>query len=263
MMSMSIAPITTSVLLAGACYGGVKALTYLCTRPSSADRRIGTIFTKIRESCAEIKESIVRMLGERRWEIWSHVIADNAWISTLMLSLVILGTPEGIGKITTTVATVGEAIRTALSITYIVSLAMTIAMTIYLSRAIIAVYLPGITERIAAFVAPRGFYNSSVQNGDFLSLRRISQILRDDSVLNARICPITHAPILHPVGDPNGVTVYERRAIEDWIRRHGEQARSPVTNEPLQFRHLQDLPELQATIYDRLCCPEVLSRGVT
>ena len=84
------------------------------------------------------------------------------------------------------------------------------------------------------------------------SLRELPEIpppLREDRVLRQYICPISQEPIRHPVGDPNGRTVYEERSIRRWLEGHHT---SPVTRLPLTYRDLVPMPSLQALIDSRL-----------
>src|SRR3990167_3305995 len=52
---------------------------------------------------------------------------------------------------------------------------------------------------------------------DLNRLNAIPLILHDDPVFRENICPINQTPIRDPVRDPNGITVYERSAIYNWL----------------------------------------------
>lgn len=92
---------------------------------------------------------------------------------------------------------------------------------------------------------------------DVLALSFIPEALHEDPVFEAHVCPITLAPIRHPVGDPNGITIYERDAILNVIALQG---RSPITRLPLHVQDLVPQPELQLEIDNRLRFHEVLIR---
>ncbi len=84
---------------------------------------------------------------------------------------------------------------------------------------------------------------------DLLRYHLIPDDFHEDVVFSKYICPITHAPIRHPVRDPNGTTLYERAAIEEAIQRTH---RSPITRWPLEKTQLQQVPVLKAAINQRL-----------
>lgn len=85
-----------------------------------------------------------------------------------------------------------------------------------------------------------------------LSLRDLAIIpsaLHQDELFKQFICPITNLPIRHPVGDPNGRTVYERSAILAWLMVRSV---SPVTGKSLTPADLQERPALELMINRRL-----------
>ena len=88
---------------------------------------------------------------------------------------------------------------------------------------------------------------------DFANLMALDTIpgpLENDAVFRRYICPITLRPIRHPVRDPNGITLYERSAIEAYL---GDDVRpSPVTRRPMSRRDLREAPGIQAVIDTRL-----------
>lgn len=84
---------------------------------------------------------------------------------------------------------------------------------------------------------------------DLLARKTIPEDLHDDVVFKRYICPITQAPIRFPVGDPNGVTLYEKEAITQALRRNPI---SPVTRLPLAVHQLVEKPALQNLINNRL-----------
>ena len=77
----------------------------------------------------------------------------------------------------------------------------------------------------------------------------IPETFQNDIILRQFTCLITRRPILHPIGDPNGRTYYERRAIIQWLKTSSE---SPVTRQPLQVEQLVETPALAALIAARL-----------
>jgi hypothetical protein len=80
-------------------------------------------------------------------------------------------------------------------------------------------------------------------------LATIPEALHDDPVFNRYTCAITHAPCRFPVGDPNGITLYERAAIQTWLNNF---PRSPMTQQPLRAHQLVPKPAIQALIDHRL-----------
>ena len=85
---------------------------------------------------------------------------------------------------------------------------------------------------------------------NLMALESIPPPLQNDAVFQRYICPITQLPIRHPVRDPNGITLYERRAIEAYL---GEGVRpSPITRRNMSRHDLQDASGIQAIIDARL-----------
>lgn len=73
--------------------------------------------------------------------------------------------------------------------------------------------------------------------------------LHSDVFFSRFVCPITRAPIRHPVADPDGTTLYEREAI---VRRIQLKHASSITRTALAINQLIPRPALQAAIDDRL-----------
>ena len=84
---------------------------------------------------------------------------------------------------------------------------------------------------------------------NLVNLGIIPAPLHEDIVFRRYVCPITLLPIRHPVGDPNGHTLYERGAILQWLQLHHF---SPITHLPLTPAMLIPKPGLQALIDNRL-----------
>ncbi len=77
----------------------------------------------------------------------------------------------------------------------------------------------------------------------------IPEELDEDEFFNQHVCPITLSPIRHPLRDPLTDTIYEARAIIEWVRTHGT---SPLSRRQLRVADLQPMPELQAEIDEML-----------
>jgi hypothetical protein len=86
-------------------------------------------------------------------------------------------------------------------------------------------------------------------NLDFLAFDSIPIPLHEDVVFKRFICPITNEPVRDPVKDPNGITIYERRAIYQWIAVNPV---SPMTRAPLTRQLLIEVPAVKALIDHRL-----------
>lgn len=94
------------------------------------------------------------------------------------------------------------------------------------------------------------------QEHDPLDLLRwpcIPEALQNDPVLKRYICPISLSPIRYPVGDPNGVTIYDFPNIVQALRVNPV---SPVTRRPLHVEQLIPKPALLALINSRLLAYE-------
>ncbi len=84
---------------------------------------------------------------------------------------------------------------------------------------------------------------------DLLSLPYIPTSLHEDPIFKQHICPITKAPIRHPVLEPNTNNYYEKDDIE---RALASDPRSPITRLPLRKEDLIPQEELQHIIDERL-----------
>ena len=67
--------------LVGACYAIPKLLTYLCTRPDN----FSAPFSQLRGRVASLQENVRDVAGERVWFAATDIVADNAWISALVV----------------------------------------------------------------------------------------------------------------------------------------------------------------------------------
>ena len=77
----------------------------------------------------------------------------------------------------------------------------------------------------------------------------VSMLFADDEVLGRYKCPLARVLIRHPVIDPSSGILYEREAIETWIRMFH---RSPTTSAPLEKESLKIASEAQEAIDGRL-----------
>ena len=67
-----------------------KAISALCDRPAhSTDRLVD----RLREKMAIFRDNLRTLLGDRTWFVLTEVVADNAWISFLVLSYLTHGAP--------------------------------------------------------------------------------------------------------------------------------------------------------------------------
>lgn len=67
----------------GACYAIPKLLTYLCTRPDDPSAPLSSL----RGRMATLQEEVRDVMGEKAWFTATDVVADNAWISAIVISL--------------------------------------------------------------------------------------------------------------------------------------------------------------------------------
>lgn len=77
----------------------------------------------------------------------------------------------------------------------------------------------------------------------------VPKALMDDEDLIRYECAITLRLPEDPVRDPNGTTIYERRAIKEWIQKHGT---SPVTRRPLSEEQLLEAPDVRVIVNELL-----------
>lgn len=108
---------------------------------------------------------------------------------------------------------------------------------------------PAVDENVAKPLSGSTPLPQQIDSFDFLKLSCIPDALHDDIVFKRYVCPITNCPIRFPVGDPNGVHVYEMNAI---LREIEIRQRSPMTKISLTQEQLIPKPHLQALIDDRL-----------
>jgi len=92
---------------------------------------------------------------------------------------------------------------------------------------------------------------------NLLALDFIPQALHHDPILSRHICPITNHPIRFIVGDPDGITFYERSEI---MRIINEDGISPATRQPLIASQLVTRADLQQQIDSRLAFHERQNR---
>ena len=85
---------------------------------------------------------------------------------------------------------------------------------------------------------------------NLLSLSYIPEALHNDRTFKKFICPITHAPIRHPLKSPHDVgRLYEASSIRKWLSRNNV---CPLTMQPLSVEELIEVPVLQRIIDERL-----------
>jgi len=249
---------TTSTLASGACYIMTTSASYLCTRPT-VERRVAGIFNKIRHVLADVKDFTVNMLGHHFSAFLSDVVINNMWISVFAITMIFCNLPGVVDAETILLVTVGS---------------IYIAAAGWMLRITIATFLPEAASIIAGWIAPNNFdrpqrgrdvipiyINIGGQNQpaqpvandinpfQLRALPAIPEELHEDPVFRKYICTITMLPTRHPVGDPNGRALYDRSAIERWIREHHN---SPITRHPLTRDQLVPKPRIQAFIDDRL-----------
>ena len=92
--------------------------------------------------------------------------------------------------------------------------------------------------------------NDRIDWTNLVALDVIPDPLAEDEIFQRYICPITLRAIRHPVLDPNGVTLYERSAIEGYLR--GERKPSPITHQMMSREDLGEAGDIQAIIDARL-----------
>lgn len=254
--------VARSLLAGGACYAFTEGCRYLCTRPT-VDLRVADLFDRMRITLAEIRNYLAHEVGEIIWSLASMVVFENAWVSTFVISYLYMSQQF---IFTGTVLQLA-----ALSLWSVI-----IAMYSCIFRVMIAEFLPSLALWIAEIAAPQQYpvdagqvvryvpqpQSSQERSGQVADLTPYSltrcnisdlpdipEELHQDPLLSHYICPITCAPIRDPVRDPNGRTLYERRAIYSWLR---EKLTSPITRAPLFRSDLQELPRLKEFIEDRL-----------
>jgi hypothetical protein len=136
---LALTPVTTSIILGGACYVTTKACRYLCTRPN-LDGRVASVFDKVRIRCADFQKSLAQCIGEQLWDAFSDIVFDNAWITLLVftnLFLPLFRSPNA--------DTIILAVYAATAGSY----------GFWTIRLLISNCLPTIATSIAAFVAPQ------------------------------------------------------------------------------------------------------------
>ena len=239
-----------------------KGLTYLCTQIEQPISRID----QIRCRCFAIQQTVQRALGPRTWLFLTDLLADNAWISVLVLSA------AAKGKILAII--LQQPLNAVLLFVYSASAAM-------MMRHVMARRFPALIPLIGLRgMAPQvnleqlamqqrellrpcyqyllqflenhldRFPRTAEGNWNFRDFTEIPDPLRDDQVLSYFTCRLTMLPILHPVmiaGQQN--VYYERSAIEAWIQ--SAQA-FPVTEQPLSRDQVIEVPAVQAVIDHRL-----------
>lgn len=87
-----LSSVVTSAVLSGAYYTTFKLCSNLCERPIMNDGRIPTIFEQFRAKCADLRDCIAGLVGERNWNRCTTLLAD-AWIIIFAVAMLILNSP--------------------------------------------------------------------------------------------------------------------------------------------------------------------------
>jgi len=250
-----IVPLSASVITSSLCYLTQKGMSYLSTPVEPLEERVATVFERIRNTCANIKEMFAHLLGQRIWKLVSEVIFDNAWVSTFVVTLLLM--------ITSSPMTFALFCETA-------TIFLVVSFLSWLVRLGISNYLPDIGFFIACFLhpefstlTPRDLYvqlarrlmqeavNGPVatdQRLDLITLMDIPEELRSDPLLSQHICPITRLPIRFPVRDTVGGCLYNSPAAFA-LADHPPQGLSQIQFNRDQLVRLQSL---QGIIENRL-----------
>lgn len=115
--------------------------------------------------------------------------------------------------------------------------------------ALVNAYTTDLYTRLRDVLHPAAAPVDDDEELNLTTLNFIPTPLHGDAVFRKYICLITTMPIRHVVCDPNGVTLYERSAIRNWLRRNKT---SPATRAPLRENQLLARPAVQAEIDNRL-----------
>jgi hypothetical protein len=83
--------------------------------------------------------------------------------------------------------------------------------------------------------------------------QKLSEAINNDEL----ICPITREPVRHPVVTPYTDHVYEKEALEKWVREKGT---DPMTRQPLRVEQLQTSMSAMGAM--QRICKEIVDRKV-
>lgn len=261
-MSM-LTPATTALLASSACYAFTRGCEYLCMRPN-IEGRVASVFESVQLACAATRDFLAqRVLGQWLWSVLSDIVFKNAWISTYVVVLLMF--PSFSAAFTATEMTlfiyvfvytagIASVVRSALE-----SVGEELAKWVYPFPGRTQIEIESfedVLRYLASFVVGRNDTPSSPFRLQALSF--IPEELYDDPVFSQYTCLINQTPARHPVFDPNRHTLYDREAIETWIRLRGS---SPATRAPLSSAELLPNHEIQEAINRRLALYETHIRA--
>lgn len=244
-MSM-LTPTTTALLASSACYAFTRGCEYLCRRPS-IEGRVASLFERVQLACVDTRDFLIEnVLGQSVWSIFSDIVIKNAWISTYVVVLLMFPSFSA-------AFTIGDMLLLLYTFVYMACIASLIRGALENIGEELAKWVypfPGrgqveihtfedVFRYLASFIVGRN--DTPPSPFDLQALRFIPEELHEDPVFRQYICLINLAPARHPVLDPNRRALYDRAAVETWLRLRGT---SPATRASLSPGEL--LPNLHA-----------------
>lgn len=130
-----------TVAISAGTYFTNKFLNYWCTAPAEISSNPG-IVERVQYQGDEISLWFENKLGTRTWSIISDVIVDNAWISMLVLGIILNG-PYQIPMNQLTKAVV------------VVAAGITFCLVSWATRAVLALITPHASELFVNVISPR------------------------------------------------------------------------------------------------------------
>lgn len=83
-----MALVTKAVASSAVAYGLPKLMSYLCARPDPLSQ---AKLDRLRNRLAFLQEVTREVLGQKTWFVLTEVVADNAWLSLLVLNYLASG----------------------------------------------------------------------------------------------------------------------------------------------------------------------------
>lgn len=133
--------IELTVAISAGTYFTNKFLNYWCTPPAELSGNPG-MFETFQYQGDEISLWFENKLGTRAWSIISDVIVDNAWISTLVLGIILETSPQ-------------LPINPLTKALVLVSAGITFCLIAWATRAVLALITPHAAELFVNVISPR------------------------------------------------------------------------------------------------------------
>ena len=253
-----------NVLAIGTIYAAPRIIAHLYREPR--EEEANDRFYRIRMQISRVLHSTESLIGKHNVRVGKEFVADNAWISYFVVSVLFGINPASVGAMGL-VATGSMWIWIARAgLSHVSPLAASyIAPSNHIRRSFEVILQRDAVRRAETARQQEAARQSEIarqqeaarQREDALygePTRRLEALVLSESeeskdpILNRFQCTINLTTPRDIVVDQNGISLYERRALSRWYFRNGT---SPATRAPLAFHQVHEYTLLQAFIAHR------------